>query len=78
MKIEDFIKLIEEQFEELKPGVLQPDSNFREVFEWNSINALIIIAMINTEYGVTIDAEDIRKSNTVQDIFSIIESRIEK
>ena len=39
MKIEDFIARIEEEYEDLKPGTLIPDSIFREVFEWNSINA---------------------------------------
>ena len=49
MGIEQFIKHIEAEFDDLKPGVLKPESNFREVFEWNSINALILIAMVKTE-----------------------------
>ncbi|MFO8130062.1 MAG: acyl carrier protein [Bacteroidales bacterium] len=75
MKIEDFIAKIEEEFDDLEPGVLKPESNFREHFEWNSINALILIALVKTEYDVAINAEDIRKSNTIRQLFDIIKER---
>jgi acyl carrier protein len=76
MKIEDFITKLEQEYEDLKPGTLKPDSHFREVFEWNSINALILIAMVKTEYDVTINAEDIASSETVNDLFRIVQSRV--
>ncbi len=76
MNIEEFIKQIEGEFDDLKPGVLKPDSKFREVFEWNSINALILIAMVKTEYDVTLTADDLVKSKTVKDIYSVVESRV--
>jgi acyl carrier protein len=77
MKIEDFIAQLEAEYEDLKPGTLKPDSVFREVFEWNSINALILIALVKTEYDVTINAEDIATSKTVADLFRIIETRVQ-
>jgi acyl carrier protein len=76
MTIEDFIARIEEDFDDLEPGVLKPESNFRDVFEWNSINALMLIALVKTEYDVTINANDIAKSKTVNDLFNIVQERI--
>lgn len=76
MTIEDFITRIEEDFDDLEPGVLKPESNFRDVFEWNSINALMLIALVKTEYDVTINANDIATSKTVNDLFKIVEERI--
>lgn len=76
MNIHDFIKKIESEFEDLEPGKIKPDSNFREMFEWNSVNALILIALVNTEYNVVINATDLRNSKTVQDIFNIIQKRV--
>ncbi len=76
MNIEEFVKHIENEFDDLKPGILKPESNFRDSFEWNSINALILIAMVKTEYDVTLTADDLIKSKTVQDIYSIIEGRV--
>ena len=76
MNIDEFITHIEEEFEDIEPGTLKPTSVFREGFEWNSINALILIAMVKTEYDVTINAEDIANSKTVEDIYRIIEARV--
>ena len=76
MKIEDFIIRLEEEYEDLKPGTLKPSSVFREVFEWNSINALILIAMVKIEYDVTLTADDLIKSKTVNDIYSVVENRV--
>lgn len=76
MNIDDFITRIEEEFDDLTPGTLKPESIFRVVFEWNSINALILIAMVKTEYDVAINAEDIASSKTVADIYRIIEERV--
>jgi acyl carrier protein len=76
MTVEDFIKNIETEFEDLEPGKLKADMNFREVFDWNSINALILIAMVKTEYGAAINAEDIQKSKTINDLFEIVKSKV--
>jgi len=78
MNIKEFITHIENEFDDLKPGILEPDSKFRDVFEWNSINALILIAMVKTEYDVALTADDLIKSKTVKDIYSIIEIRIQQ
>ncbi len=75
MTVEEFIEKIEAEFEDLEPGKLKPASNFREVFEWNSINALILIALVKTEYDVVINAEDIARSKTVSDLYTIIQER---
>jgi acyl carrier protein len=76
MLIEDFIKNIENEFEELEPGKLNADTVFRNAFDWNSINALILIAMVKTEYGASINAEDIQKSKTIQDLFDTVKSKV--
>jgi acyl carrier protein len=78
MKIEDFISKIEEEFEDLDKGVLKPDSKIKEHFEWDSINALVFIALVSAEYDVVINADDLQKSETVQDMFNIVTSRISK
>ena len=77
MKIEDFIAKLEEEYEDIAPGTLKPQSIFREVFEWSSINALILIALVKTEYDVPINAEDIATSKTIEDLYRIIETRVQ-
>ncbi len=72
MTVGEFILKIEEEYDELEPGTLKPESNFRENFEWNSINALILIALVDAEFDVTITAEDITNAETVQDLYNNI------
>lgn len=78
MDIQDFIKKVENEFDDLKPGLLKPESKFAEVLDWNSVNALTIIALVDCEYDVILTAEDFSNSETVQDIFDIIQSKMQK
>ena len=72
MNIEEFILKIEDEFDDMVPGKLKPDSIFRDMFEWNSVNALTMIAMVDCEYDVRLVADDFQKSKTVQDLFDIV------
>ena len=74
--IEEFIQKLELEFETITPGTLKPESILRESIEWNSVNALIFIAMVNVEYDLVITADDLRSSKTINDIYRIIESKI--
>lgn len=76
MTIEEFIQKIEAEFSDLEQGKLKPDSVFREAMNWSSINALILISLVNTEYDVILTGDDLRVSITIRDIFNLIESRI--
>jgi acyl carrier protein len=73
--IEEFIKKVEEEFEDMEPGKLKPHSVIREHFTWDSISALIFIAHVNVEYDVVITADDLVNSETVQDLYNLVMSR---
>ena len=67
VSIEEFISGIERAFEkvqDIKKGSLRPDSQFRDHFAWDSINALIFIAHVQVEYDVEITADDLGISDT--------------
>ncbi|MFZ5553625.1 MAG: acyl carrier protein [Bacteroidota bacterium] len=76
MEIQEFIQKIEAEIEELKPGTLKPETEFTSLEEWSSMHVLIIIALIDTEYGVTITGEDLQKCKSVNDLYQIVKSRI--
>jgi acyl carrier protein len=78
MNIETFISQLETEFTDIEAGTLKPDTKYRDVFEWNSVNALILIALVSTEYDVVLNADDIRSSVTILDIYKVIESRVKK
>jgi acyl carrier protein len=72
MDLQDFIEKFAEQFEETDASEFKADTEFRKLANWNSMVALSIIAMIDDEYDVTIKGEDIRKPETIEDLFTIV------
>lgn len=78
MKIdkEDLIKKIESEFETMEPGSLKPTTSFREINDWSSMHALILIAIVDSEYNVTLNGNDLQNLTTVNDLHALIESRL--
>lgn len=77
MEIKDFITNFADQFDDLDATSLTPETEFKQLEEWNSLVALSIIAMADEEYDVTIKGNDIKEANTIKDLFNIINSKIE-
>ena len=75
--IQEFISKVEEEFEDLEKGVLKIESVIKNHFTWDSINALILIAHMNVEYGVVINAEDLVNAKTIQELYDIVDSRLQ-
>lgn len=76
MEIKDFIEKFAEQFDETPVEEFAADTKFRELDEWSSLIALSIIAMVDEEYDVTLKGDDVKSSNTIEDLFQIVKSRV--
>ena len=72
MQIQEFIKALEEEFTEISSGSLQADTNFRELDGWSSMLALILIARIDSDYDVTITAEELAGVKTIQQLYDLV------
>lgn len=72
MELKEFIEKFREQFDETEPEEINADTYFKELDEWGSLKGLLVMAMVSDEYGQQIKAEDIRKADTVEDLFNII------
>ncbi len=72
MSIEDFTKKIEDILEDEKPGSLTPDTDFRSIETWSSMYALIIVAMFETDFKVTVTGDQLRKCSTVRDLYHLL------
>ncbi len=75
MELNDFIANFAEQFDETDASMFTPETKFRELDEWSSLIALSIIAMVDDEYDVTLKGDDIRSSETIEDIFNKVVSK---
>jgi acyl carrier protein len=68
----DFIGKFAEQFDETDASQFKTDTKFKTLVDWSSMTALSIIAMVDDEYDVAIKGDDIRKSETIEDLFNIV------
>lgn len=75
--IEEFISHFADQFEETEVSEFTPETVFHELDEYSSLIALAIIAMIDEEYDVTIGANEMKASVTIEDLFNIVKSKVE-
>lgn len=75
MELNEFISNFADQFDETDASEIKADTVFKELDEWSSLIALSVIAMVDEEYDVTIKGDDIRNSNTVEDLFNAVKAR---
>lgn len=76
MEIKDFIEKFAELFEDTDVSVLNAETVFRDLDEWSSLIALSTISMFDEEYDVQLTADEMRKANTIGDLFNIISSKV--
>lgn len=72
--LEEFIELFAEQFDETDASVFTPETNFRDLDEWGSLIALSVMSMVDDEYDVQLTAEEMRATNTIQELYNVVNS----
>lgn len=75
MDLEQFIENFKDLFDETDPDTINATTQFKDLEEWSSLVALSVIAMIDEEYDVEFRGDDIRNSNTVEDLYNIVLTR---
>ena len=76
MDIKEFVEYFAAQFDETDASVFTAETRFRDLEEWSSLIGLSIIAMVDEEYDVTLKGDDIKTSNTIQDIFEKVQNKL--
>ena len=75
MEPEDFIKKFAACFNQTDASVFKPDTEFRKLDEWGSMMALIVIAMIDADFGKTITSDDLKNAGTIASLFEIVKTK---
>ena len=76
MELKEFIQNIADQIDDTDTSVFTQETKFKELEEWSSLTALSVIAMIDEEYDVKIKGDDVRNSQTINDLYAIVKSRL--
>lgn len=75
MEIKEFIEHFAEQFDDTELSEFKPKTVFHELDEYSSLIALSIIAMVDEEYGVTLNANEMSTAVTIQDLFDTVKAK---
>jgi len=75
IEIKEFTSLLEAEFEDIQPGTLTPEMHYREITDFSSMHALIIIAFIDHQFDVLLKGEDLKKANTIADLYYIVQEK---
>ena len=75
MAIEEFIKKLEEEFDDVESGSLKPATDFRNIEDRGSMHALIVIALVDLDYDITLTGADLQSVNTIQELFDLVKSK---
>ena len=73
MEIEVFLGKIKAEFnEDYDMGDLGLDDNIKNMDWWSSMHALVIIALIDSEYDVMLEPAQMKSANTVRELFTVV------
>lgn len=75
MEISIFLQNFIDILDDTDATLIQAQTVFRDLEEWDSLTALSLIAMADEEYSVKLTGDDIKSSNTLQDVFEIIKTK---
>jgi acyl carrier protein len=72
MKKNDFILGLAEELE--IETTLEHTTNLKELDEWDSMAAMLLIGYVSNEFGVTLNADDLKEISTIDSLIDRIGS----
>ncbi len=73
--LDEFVALFAEQLDETDPSTVTAQTKFRDLEEWSSLMALTLISMIDEEFDVTLKGDDVKNSETIEDVYNVVVSK---
>lgn len=75
MKLEEFVQLFAEQFDDTPADSFTPETNYRTLEEWGSLVALSVISMVDDEFEKRITGADLKNCRTIRELYELIVSK---
>jgi acyl carrier protein len=69
--MEDFLDGFVDILEDTERSELTAETTFKDLDEWDSMTALMLIAMFDEKYEKKITGNDIKDANTLNDLYAI-------
>lgn len=78
ISVEEFTKLLAAEFEDVEPDSIFPDTNYRDIKNWSSMYALIIIAFIDANFDVQLNADNLKNTQSVRDLYNVVFEKLRR
>jgi len=75
MEMHEFIKNFGDQFDETDVSTFSPETRFRELEEWSSLNALAVLNMVAKKYAIKMLPDEMKPTQTIQELFDLVLSK---
>ena len=72
MELNEFIANFADQLDETDPSTLNSETVFKDLEDWDSMVALSVIAMIDSDYDVAVNGNTIQNVNTIGELFEAV------
>ncbi len=79
INLKDFVQQIEEECQtEDNTLSFTPKTAYKDIENWSSLLALIVIVKITDCYNVILDEDDLRQCDTLKDLHALVVERSEE
>lgn len=76
MEMKEFIERFANQFDDTELSEFKPETIYRDLDEWSSLNGLAILNMIGKKYGVKLMPSELKSTNTIEDVYNLVQSKL--
>lgn len=73
--MKEFIERFADQFDDTELAEFKPETIYRDLDEWSSLNGLAILNMIEKKYGVKLMPTELKSTNTIEDVYKLVQSK---
>ena len=76
IEVQHFIENLERHLTNVAAGRLQSETCLRDLPEWDSLQALVVVASFDWDYGVTISADEFAGTRTIDDLHALVTQKL--
>jgi acyl carrier protein len=73
--MQEFIENFYEILEDTEKNEINQHTDFKSLDEWDSMTALLLIAMVDEKYRKQLIGQDIKECTTLENLFARIQSK---
>jgi acyl carrier protein len=74
--LDEFVELFAEQFDDTDASEITASTVFHDLDEWSSLIGLSVIAMVDEEFEVALNSDDVINSVTVKDLYDKVVEKL--